>query len=64
MQHGVPILLEAEAAFEQFFHCFWQFFYCFWQFLGGLDEPGVLGSQPGGVWTSLGMSEWFQVTGS
>ena len=39
-------------------------FLCFQWFLGGLDEPGVLGSQPGGVWTSLGMSEWFQVTGS
>ena len=39
-------------------------FSCFWRFLGGLDEPGVLGSQPGGVWMSLGVSEWFQVTGS
>ena len=27
---------------------------------GGLDVPGVLG-HTGGVWTSLGMSEWFQV---
>ena len=39
-------------------------FLCFQWFLGGLDEPGVLGSQPGGVWASLGMSEQFQITGS
>ena len=32
--------------------------------LGGLDVPGVLGLKAGGVWTSLGMSERFQVTGS
>ena len=33
-------------------------------FSGGLDEPGAPGVEAGGVWTSLGMSEWFQVTGS
>ena len=39
-------------------------FLCFQWFSGGLDKPGVLESQPGGVWTSLGMSEQFQITGS
>ena len=34
------------------------------RFSGGLDEPGAPGLEAGGVWTSLGMSEWFQVIGS
>ena len=60
VQHGVPLLLK--AAFGGF--TAFGSFSCFWQFLGGLDEPGVLESHPGGVWMSLGMSEWLQVTGS
>ena len=56
---GIPVL-----------YCFWWFllllavFSAFSGFSGGLDVPGVLGLQAGGVWASLGMSEQFQVTGS
>ena len=51
--------------------------YCFWQFLLLLVVFSAFGSffrwsgcawcvrlQAGGVWMSLGVSEWFQVTGS